>query len=93
MDGVRLNDSPALDSLGVDKRNIVEEITRAYAHQIFIDGFFNADPHPGKSFHLLSLLSISLFLFSIQKKSYITSYVINSLPVCIFIGCHQVISL
>ncbi|KAJ9556269.1 hypothetical protein OSB04_010883 [Centaurea solstitialis] len=47
MDGVRLNDSPALDSLGVDKRNIVEEITRAYAHQIFIDGFFNADPHPG----------------------------------------------
>lgn len=47
MDGVRLNDSGALDSLGVDKRNIVEEITRAYAHQIFIDGFFNADPHPG----------------------------------------------
>lgn len=44
MDGVRLNDSDSLDSLGVDKRNIVEEITRAYAHQIFIDGFFNADP-------------------------------------------------
>lgn len=34
-------------SLGVDKKNIVEEITRAYAHQIFIDGFFNADPDPG----------------------------------------------
>ncbi|CAI9289207.1 unnamed protein product [Lactuca saligna] len=47
MDGVRLNDSPSLDKLGVDKKNIVEEITRAYAHQIFIDGFFNADPHPG----------------------------------------------
>ncbi|KAI3792844.1 hypothetical protein L2E82_06735 [Cichorium intybus] len=47
MDGVRLNDTQSLDKLGVDKRNIVEEITRAYAHQIFIDGFFNADPHPG----------------------------------------------
>ncbi|KAL8244680.1 hypothetical protein R6Q59_010938 [Mikania micrantha] len=47
MDGVRLNDSDSLDSLGVNKKNIVEEITRAYAHQIFLDGFFNADPHPG----------------------------------------------
>ncbi|KAI7744470.1 hypothetical protein M8C21_024462, partial [Ambrosia artemisiifolia] len=47
MDGVRLNDSRSLDSLGVNKKNIVEEITRAYAHQIFLDGFFNADPHPG----------------------------------------------
>ncbi|KAK1435996.1 hypothetical protein QVD17_01770 [Tagetes erecta] len=47
MDGVRLNDSSSLDSLGVNKKNIVEEITRAYAHQIFVDGFFNADPHPG----------------------------------------------
>ncbi|KAI3687292.1 hypothetical protein L1987_80986 [Smallanthus sonchifolius] len=47
MDGVRLNDSRSLDSLGVNKKTIVEEITRAYAHQIFLDGFFNADPHPG----------------------------------------------
>lgn len=47
MDGVRLNDSRSLESLGVNKKNIVEEITRAYAHQIFVDGFFNADPHPG----------------------------------------------
>lgn len=47
MDGVRLNDLRSLESLGVNKKNIVEEITRAYAHQIFVDGFFNADPHPG----------------------------------------------
>ncbi|KAK3007535.1 hypothetical protein RJ639_013500 [Escallonia herrerae] len=26
---------------------LVEEITRAYAHQIYVDGFFNGDPHPG----------------------------------------------
>ncbi|XP_076942031.1 uncharacterized protein LOC143611765 [Bidens hawaiensis] len=47
MDGVRLNDTHSLDSLGVNKKIIVEEITRAYAHQTFLDGFFNADPHPG----------------------------------------------
>ncbi|XP_030475469.2 uncharacterized protein LOC115692678 [Syzygium oleosum] len=47
MDGIRLNDFESLDSFGVNKQKIVEEITRAYAHQIYIDGFFNGDPHPG----------------------------------------------
>ncbi|KAI3690319.1 hypothetical protein L2E82_48299 [Cichorium intybus] len=47
MDGVRLNDSRSLEELGVDKQKLVEEITRAYAHQIYVDGFFNGDPHPG----------------------------------------------
>ncbi|KAE9588953.1 hypothetical protein Lal_00012681 [Lupinus albus] len=47
MDGIRLNDLESLDAFGVDKQKIVEEITRAYAHQIYVDGFFNGDPHPG----------------------------------------------
>ncbi|KAG6485207.1 hypothetical protein ZIOFF_053740 [Zingiber officinale] len=47
MDGIRLNDVQSLDALGVDKQKLVEEITRAYAHQIYVDGFFNGDPHPG----------------------------------------------
>lgn len=47
MDGVRLSDIAALDELGVDKQALVEAITRSYAHQIYVDGFFNGDPHPG----------------------------------------------
>ncbi|XP_077238547.1 ABC1 family protein [Tasmannia lanceolata] len=47
MDGIRLNDNESLDALGIDKQKLVEEITRAYAHQIYVDGFFNGDPHPG----------------------------------------------
>ncbi|KAI7727587.1 hypothetical protein M8C21_019336 [Ambrosia artemisiifolia] len=46
MDGIRINDSRGLEDLGVDKQKLVEEITRAYAHQIYVDGFFNGDPHP-----------------------------------------------
>jgi len=49
MDGVRLNDKATLEALGVDKQGLVESITRAYAHQIYVDGFFNGDPHPGLS--------------------------------------------
>lgn len=47
MDGVRLNNIESLEALGVDKQKLVEEITRAFAHQIYVDGFFNGDPHPG----------------------------------------------
>lgn len=47
MDGIRLNDLESLEACGVNKQKVVEEITRAYAHQIYVDGFFNGDPHPG----------------------------------------------
>lgn len=47
MDGVRLNDLVSLEYMGIDKQKLVEEITRAYAHQIYVDGLFNGDPHPG----------------------------------------------
>ncbi|KAI4996477.1 hypothetical protein ZWY2020_051397 [Hordeum vulgare] len=49
MDGIRLHDNDSLEEYGVNKKKLVEEITRAYAHQIYIDGFFNGDPHPGLS--------------------------------------------
>jgi ABC1 atypical kinase-like domain len=37
-----------LDQYGADKAAIVRNITRAFAHQIFVDGFYTADPHPGE---------------------------------------------
>ncbi|KAJ1422493.1 UbiB domain [Sesbania bispinosa] len=40
-------EAESLEAYGVNKKKIVEEITRAYAHQIYVDGFFNGDPHPG----------------------------------------------
>ncbi len=49
MDGLRLNDVAGLEALGVNKQALIESITCSYAHQIYVDGFFNADPHPGKT--------------------------------------------
>lgn len=61
MDGIRLNDLTSLEAYGIDKQKLVEEITRAYAHQIYIDGFFNGDPHPGIDlFHILLRLVLAL---------------------------------
>ena len=36
-----------LDEHHVDRKILLEAVTTAFAHQIFVDGCFNADPHPG----------------------------------------------
>ena len=33
--------------VGLDREGLADELIRAYLHQILIDGFFHADPHPG----------------------------------------------
>lgn len=72
MDGIRLNDHEALEAHGVDKQKIVEEITRAYAHQIYVDGFFNGDPHPGRP--VLSLFFYAFFYLDIFKFMFVITY-------------------
>ena len=45
--GVRADDREALRRLGVAGREVAEHGLAAYVRQIFEDGFFHADPHPG----------------------------------------------
>lgn len=47
---VRIDDRAGLARLGVDPRAVLEILTRAYAKQVFVDGLFHADPHPGNLF-------------------------------------------
>jgi aarF domain-containing kinase len=47
IDGYKVDDRKLLDKYGVDRASVVSNITRAFAHQIFVDGFYTADPHPG----------------------------------------------
>jgi len=49
---VRIDDREALAKLGVSPRAVLEIVTRAYAKQVFVDGLFHADPHPGNLFVL-----------------------------------------
>ena len=49
---VRITDEKELQRLGVSSSDILEILTRAYAKQIFVDGVFHADPHPGNLFVL-----------------------------------------
>eukprot|EP00898_Chlorokybus_atmophyticus_P007389 jgi/Chlat1/7651/Chrsp64S09158 len=57
IDGLRLNNRGVLLEAGVDTQALVTDITKAYAHQIYVSGFYNGDPHAGN------------FLVSIDKDS------------------------
>jgi predicted unusual protein kinase regulating ubiquinone biosynthesis (AarF/ABC1/UbiB family) len=45
--GVKVGDLAALDAQGVDRRELAERIVQVFCQQIFVDGVYHADPHPG----------------------------------------------
>ena len=47
VESVKVNDADALESMGVDKSELVRRIQKAYAEMVLKDGLFHADPHPG----------------------------------------------
>jgi ubiquinone biosynthesis protein len=48
--GTKVTTLSPLARLEVDGEKLGSELVRAYLHQIIIDGFFHADPHPGNVF-------------------------------------------
>ncbi|MDB4966641.1 MAG: uncharacterized protein JWN44_2330 [Myxococcales bacterium] len=47
IDGVKVSDRSRLNTLGVDRGRLARAVVHAYCQQIFTDGVYHADPHPG----------------------------------------------
>lgn len=47
IEGYDLTDIDKITELGYDKTDIARKIVVSYLYQIFSDGFYHADPHPG----------------------------------------------
>jgi ubiquinone biosynthesis protein len=47
MEGVKVADLERLGAAGVDRRKTARTCVEAYCQQIFVDGLYHADPHPG----------------------------------------------
>ncbi len=47
IEGVKINDREALAARGIDPRELAVWAARAFLHQMFRNGFFHCDPHPG----------------------------------------------
>lgn len=50
VNGLRVGDRAGLDRAGIDRRHLVTLASGAFFHQVFRDGFFHADMHPGNLF-------------------------------------------
>ena len=46
-EGIKIGDTARLDKAGLDRRAVAELVVEAYCQQIFVDGVYHADPHPG----------------------------------------------
>jgi ubiquinone biosynthesis protein len=47
IDGIKVSDRTRLQALGVDRPSLARAVVTAYCQQIFKDGVYHADPHPG----------------------------------------------
>ncbi|MCZ7569524.1 MAG: AarF/ABC1/UbiB kinase family protein [Ardenticatenaceae bacterium] len=50
--GIKINQYDALEAAGISRPEVAQATMDAYLTQIFEDGFFHADPHPGNLFVL-----------------------------------------
>jgi predicted unusual protein kinase regulating ubiquinone biosynthesis (AarF/ABC1/UbiB family) len=50
VDGAKVIDFAAIESMGLDRRTVAERVVSAYCRMIFVDGVYHADPHPGNLF-------------------------------------------
>ena len=47
---IKITDYQSISAAGIDRAEVAQRLFRTYLQQIFRDGFFHADPHPGNLF-------------------------------------------
>jgi predicted unusual protein kinase regulating ubiquinone biosynthesis (AarF/ABC1/UbiB family) len=47
---IKIVDLDVIEAAGIDRSAVAQRLFRAYLQQVFYDGFFHADPHPGNLF-------------------------------------------
>jgi ubiquinone biosynthesis protein len=45
--GCKITDAPGVKQLGLDRGQLARQVVEIYCQQIFTDGIYHADPHPG----------------------------------------------
>lgn len=50
VNSIKIVDFDAMAAAGINRSAVAQRLFRAYLQQVFYDGFFHADPHPGNLF-------------------------------------------
>ncbi|RMF90542.1 MAG: AarF/ABC1/UbiB kinase family protein [Methanobacteriota archaeon] len=52
VDGIKINRLKSIEKAGLDRKTLAKNIADSYLKQVYVDGFFHGDPHPGNLFAL-----------------------------------------
>jgi predicted unusual protein kinase regulating ubiquinone biosynthesis (AarF/ABC1/UbiB family) len=47
---IKITDYAGIEAAGIDRKEVAQRLIQTYLYQIFDEGFFHADPHPGNLF-------------------------------------------
>lgn len=50
VEDIKITDYAGLDAAGVSRKQVARKLFESYLKQVFTDGFYHADPHPGNLF-------------------------------------------
>jgi predicted unusual protein kinase regulating ubiquinone biosynthesis (AarF/ABC1/UbiB family) len=50
VEGIKITDYQELEAAGISRTEVARRVQQAYLEQIYVHGFFHADPHPGNIF-------------------------------------------
>jgi predicted unusual protein kinase regulating ubiquinone biosynthesis (AarF/ABC1/UbiB family) len=50
VEDIKITDYDGLDAAGVSRKQVARKLFETYLKQVFTDGFYHADPHPGNLF-------------------------------------------
>jgi predicted unusual protein kinase regulating ubiquinone biosynthesis (AarF/ABC1/UbiB family) len=50
VEDIKITDYAGLDAAGVSRKEVARKLFETYLKQVFTDGFYHADPHPGNLF-------------------------------------------
>jgi ubiquinone biosynthesis protein len=70
LDGIQLNEVGRLREAGCDLAELAQIVVEAYLKQIFVDGFYHADPHPAN----ILVVGEQIGLVDFGTAGYLTPY-------------------
>ncbi|MBA2368610.1 MAG: AarF/ABC1/UbiB kinase family protein [Candidatus Protochlamydia sp.] len=82
--GERITDLTALEKNDIDTKELADILFKAYIKQIFIDGFFQMDPHPGNIYLTSVNNAPAIAIFDLGMVERMPSQMQNQMIKCLF---------
>jgi ubiquinone biosynthesis protein len=76
LEGIRADDVGAIEDAGLERAVLARRLVECFMKQVFVDGFYHADPHPG---NILIAPQGEILLLDCGAVGYLTAEYLNSL--------------